>query len=129
MAVIHLDLGLDAAVGHLHPCDFNSSDGFLILFRKRLLGIAHMIRLFEHFLDGLDHPALKPVFTRENFHPFGNGEVNLRNREFMQNLFQDRLNVFFFELFAVDRHNLNPVFFLHLLCQFPCFIGIRPHGV
>ena len=88
-----------------------------------------MGNLFHHVLGGLNNLGFQPVACRQDLQPFGDIEIHLRNREFLQHAFQDMIDVILFQLFTVHRHNGHAVFLPHILGQGRGLIGIRPYGV
>ena len=88
-----------------------------------------MADLLDDSPGSLDDLGLQPMGSRQDFQPFRNMEVHLRDREFLQHLLQDMEYIILFQLFAVNRKHGYAVSFRHFLGQLGCLVRVGLHGI
>ena len=85
---------------------------------------------FSHHLFSLaDHFLLRGMFHGKHFHPAWHMEFHLYQRKFQKDLLQDHGDIFFFQLFAVDRKYGHLVFCELFLCRLPDAVTERSRGI
>ena len=65
------------------------------------------------------------MIHRKHIHPFGEIELHRRQGKFIQDLFQNAVDVFLFQLFTVHRHHGYIIFFTDLFRHLSGFFRVR----
>ena len=129
IGVIHIQHNFNAAVRHIYGVRFATLHVFAF----------HGYRTFDHIPDAgnsfhklrnLRHNILfHAIRYRQHFHPFRHIKFHNRNGELIQDFFQNLINIFLFQLFAVHRHGADLIFCLQLLYKLFSLLRKGPCGI
>ena len=83
-------------------------------------------RVFTHQFPDLPHQFLSHrIICRKHIDPPGQIELHGGQRELIQDLLQNQVNIIPLQLLAIDRHSRNPVFFGQFCRHLFCLVRVR----
>ena len=105
VAFINIQIAFDTAIcqiDSIHPRLFHIS----VRKHDRMLHDIPHIGISRHKLaDLLQYTFFQRMLCRQHFHPFWHIKFHTADRKFQQDIFHDPIDIFFFQLRAVNRKN------------------------
>ena len=115
IGLLHIQGNADGAVGKAHRIHLAAFYVFAGQFHRFFQHIPYGTIVLHQALDFRNNILFHTVIPGKHLHPFGHVKLHGGNGKFIENIFQHHVNVFFFQLLAVDSQCRHPVLFRDLL--------------